>query len=149
MGGAVSYVLGGGGGELSLITESLTPMPSLGVQLGTAKGLTVMNWEWKISHSKRFVPLSDVSTVVIHEGLVRWGVSYYLAVVGSSVTVAFEVGSRLQVPKLTERMSILHRMFWRKCIIARGRYYSTSTQTRMTREGTGVAGWEMTGTLVS
>lgn len=76
----------------SLIAETLTPLPGLGVQLGTTRGLSLFGREFELGRSKRFVALADISTVVIHEGLVRWGVRYYLAILCTGVVVAFEVG---------------------------------------------------------
>jgi hypothetical protein len=72
-----------------LTPESVTPLPGLGVQLATVRGLGV----GPSSTARRFVPLDDISTVVIHEGLRRWSVRYYLGIVRKrgDVVVAFDV----------------------------------------------------------
>ena len=47
-----------------------------------------------LSTSHTFIPLSEISTVIINEGLRRWSVRYYLAVVykrGQGVLVALDV----------------------------------------------------------
>lgn len=47
-----------------------------------------------MSTTKTFIPLEDISTVVINEGLTKWSVRYYLSVIrknGAGVVVAFDV----------------------------------------------------------
>lgn len=47
-----------------------------------------------MSTTKAFIPLEDISTVVINEGLTKWSVRYYLSVIrknGAGVAVAFDV----------------------------------------------------------
>lgn len=47
-----------------------------------------------MSTTKTFIPLEDISTVVINEGLTKWSVRYYLSVIrknGAGVAVAFDV----------------------------------------------------------
>lgn len=83
------------------LPESITPLPSLGLQLSTTRGLSFPHPSSRLliplSTSHTFVPLSEISTVVINEGLRRWSVRYYLAVVrkrGEGVLVAFDVNLR-------------------------------------------------------
>ncbi|KLT46339.1 hypothetical protein CC85DRAFT_239112, partial [Cutaneotrichosporon oleaginosum] len=75
-------------GTMTLTPESVTPLPGLGVQLATVRGFGV----GPKSTARQFVPLDDISTVVIHEGLRRWSVRYYLGVVRKrgNVVVAFD-----------------------------------------------------------
>lgn len=47
-----------------------------------------------LSTSHTFIPLQDISTVIINEGLTRWNVRYYLGIVrtgGKGVDVAYDV----------------------------------------------------------
>ena len=47
-----------------------------------------------LSTSRTFIPLEDISTVIINEGLTRWNVRYYLGIVskgGRGVDVAYDV----------------------------------------------------------
>ncbi|KAL1407491.1 hypothetical protein Q8F55_006924 [Vanrija albida] len=88
----------------SVLYQSLTPLPALGLQLATTRGLSLpLLPPLPLSTTRRFVPLADVDTVVIHEGLVRFNVRFYLAVVrrgGRDVVVAFdEVHPALEVLK--------------------------------------------------
>ena len=88
--------------------ESVIPLPSFGLQLSTTRGLSFPNptslshWHatptfrmiLSISTSQTFIPLSDISTVIINEGLSRWSVRYYLAIVkkgGEGVLLSFDV----------------------------------------------------------
>ncbi|TXT09124.1 hypothetical protein VHUM_02598 [Vanrija humicola] len=77
--------------------ESLTPLPGLGIQLATTRGPSPR----LARTTRRFIPLSELATVVIHEGLVRFNVRFYLGLVrASDVVVAFdEVHPRLEVLK--------------------------------------------------
>lgn len=85
--------------------ESVTPLPGLGVQLATTRGFKMGAGAWPLSTSRQFVPLADVTTVVIHEGLRRWSVRYYLAVVRRKgpVVVVFDV-SFFQLSEADGRM---------------------------------------------
>lgn len=107
-----------------LTAETVTPIPNLGLQLSTASGLSLFGHELQVAHSKRFVALSNISTVVINEGLVRWGVRYYLAVVGQGVVVAFEV--RTGFTSTDDRTSTPRLRCWKRSITASGRSCSTS-----------------------
>ncbi|BEJ15521.1 hypothetical protein CspHIS471_0501260 [Cutaneotrichosporon sp. HIS471] len=71
-----------------VLYQSVTPLPGLGVQLATVRGFGL----GPKSTARRFVPLDDISTVIIHEGLRRWNVRYYLGVVRKrgNVVVAFD-----------------------------------------------------------
>jgi hypothetical protein len=54
-----------------------------------------------MSTSHTFIPLNNISAVIINEGLSRWNVRYYLAVVirrGGGVVVALDVGGYFLAP---------------------------------------------------
>ena len=102
------------------------PLPHLGVQLSTTRGLSLPlrlpfrlrpphrqpaqpigdakleppihptggRFYVALSTSHTFIPLQDISTVIINEGLTRWNVRYYLGIVrtgGKGVDVAYDV----------------------------------------------------------
>lgn len=79
-------------------------LPDLGVQLQMTRGLCLAlpflasNNAYRIqlplSTSSVFIPLEQISTIVIHEGLRRWRVEYYLAFIkrsGAGISVGFPV----------------------------------------------------------
>ncbi|KAK6906383.1 hypothetical protein L486_06053 [Kwoniella mangroviensis CBS 10435] len=84
---------------ITIIYESIIPLPNLGTQLSTIRGLS---FPWPFIPSKRiyipvrssntFVPLSDISTIILNQALFRFSVRYYLGIVkkdGQGVVVAF------------------------------------------------------------
>lgn len=81
--------------------ESVTALPGLGLQLSTTTTChppLLARPLFSLSSSKTFIPLSDISSVVIHEGLTRLSVRYYLAIIkrnGHSIQVAFPVSPPL------------------------------------------------------
>lgn len=88
-----------------LLAESTIALPKLGIQLETSRGVSLAlpfmassntyRVQIPLSKSQTFIPLHQISTIVIHEGLRRWRVGYYLAVVkrsGSGISVGFPVG---------------------------------------------------------
>lgn len=79
-------------------------LPELGVQLQTTRGISIRlpflfssnayHLRIPLSTTSELVPLEQVSTIVIHEGLRRWRVEYYLAIIkrsGSGIVVGFPV----------------------------------------------------------
>lgn len=82
-----------------LKSESALAIPGVGVQLSTTRYLALpflSNLRLPYSASKAFIPINDVSTIVINEGLHRWSVRYFLAVIereGRSIHVAFDVSA--------------------------------------------------------
>ena len=80
------------------LTESVVTLPHLGIQLSTTRQIKLPLFPYcriPLSSSKMFIPLPEISTVVINEGLSRWSVRYYLAIIkrgGQGVEVAFDVG---------------------------------------------------------
>ena len=74
--------------------ESVVVLPPYGIQLETHRGLPSLPF----FVSRRFIPLTEVKDVIINEGLRRWDVRYYLAVLYSPhqgeqhLEVAYEVG---------------------------------------------------------
>ena len=84
------------------VPESVTPLPGLGIQLSSTRGLQIpfCSTRLPISTSHTFIPLSDISTIIINEGLTRWSVKHYLAVVksgGQGVVVALDVSLTIRV----------------------------------------------------
>lgn len=123
--------------------ESITPLPGLGLQLSTTKYLAIpwvhTSTPIVLSTSKTFIPLSEISTVVINEGLTRWSVRYFLAVVqrgGTGIHIAFKVRRcvRSQAWSLTTyRTSDPAMPSCARCIM--GSASSSSTSGRMTEHG--------------
>lgn len=79
--------------------ESVTVLPGLGMQVST-----VSRRFFRQVRRTRFVPSRDVESVIIHEGLSKWNVHYYLGIVtgkpnssddknqdNGRIVVAFEV----------------------------------------------------------
>jgi phosphatidylinositol glycan class H protein len=75
-------------------TESILVLPSYGIQFETHRGLPSLPF----FVSRRFIPLTEVQDVLINEGLRRWDVRYYLAILysprpgGQRLEVAYQVG---------------------------------------------------------
>jgi hypothetical protein len=80
-------------------------IPKLGVQLETTRGIALSlpflgssntyRIQIPLSTSKGFIPQEQISTIVVHEGLRRWRVECYLAIIkrsGSGISVGFPVG---------------------------------------------------------
>lgn len=73
--------------------ESVLVLPPYGVQLETHRGLPSL----PLFVSRKFIPLTEVQDVLINEGLRRWDVRYYLAVLYTPrqaekrLAVAYEV----------------------------------------------------------
>jgi len=62
-----------------VLWESVLVLPPYGIQLETHRGLPSLPF----FVSRRFIPLTEVQDVIINEGLRRWDVRYYLAVLYS------------------------------------------------------------------
>lgn len=81
------------------IAESVTVFPGLGVQVTSTRRRF-----FQMRTSTRFVPANQLRSIVIHEGLGKWNVHYYLGIVTGpeqsgnrtkdegKIVVAFEVG---------------------------------------------------------
>ncbi|RSH86627.1 uncharacterized protein EHS24_004898 [Apiotrichum porosum] len=99
---ALALVLASTLAARNVLYQSVTPFPGLGIQLATAHGLHLPNGKQVVfSVQRRFIPLDDIETVVVHEGITRWSVRYYLGIVrtrGRPVVVAYDtVKPRLDV----------------------------------------------------
>lgn len=79
-------------------------LPGLGVQVSA-----VSRRFFRQKRRTRFVPMRDVESVIIHEGLSKWNVHYYLGIVTGKgqqkdgkddgrIVVAFEVSSDVPSP---------------------------------------------------
>jgi phosphatidylinositol glycan class H protein len=79
--------------------ESVLVLPSYGIQLETHRGLPSL----PLFVSRRFIPLTEVRDVLINEGLRRWDVRYYLAILYSPrrgeqrLEVAYQVRGGLSI----------------------------------------------------
>ncbi|KIJ59198.1 hypothetical protein HYDPIDRAFT_101125 [Hydnomerulius pinastri MD-312] len=76
-----------------VLHESVLVFPTLGIQLESHRGHPSLE---PLFVSRRFIHASSLEDFVIHEGLRRWDVRYYLAAIkrssngGLSIQVAFE-----------------------------------------------------------
>ncbi|KAJ6630676.1 hypothetical protein B0H10DRAFT_2160093 [Mycena sp. CBHHK59/15] len=61
-----------------VLSESVIVIPPHGIQLETRRGLP---WFSPLTIKRRFIPLTSLKDLVIHEGLSRWNVRYYLAAI--------------------------------------------------------------------
>jgi hypothetical protein len=81
--------------------ESVLVFPPHGIQLETHRGYPLLK---PLFVSRRFIHASHLEDFIINEGLRRWNVRYYLAVVHRGSTdmiamdVAFEVSKPLPFP---------------------------------------------------
>jgi phosphatidylinositol glycan class H protein len=88
-----------------VLWESALVLPPYGVQLETHRGLPSL----PLFVSRRFIPLTEVQEVLINEGLRRWDVRYYLAVLYSPregeqrLAVAYE--------NILPRFPVLNRVY--------------------------------------
>ncbi|WVW79592.1 hypothetical protein I302_101561 [Kwoniella bestiolae CBS 10118] len=80
----------------TVLYESITPVPNLGIQLSTVRGLSFPLPSKRVliplKSSHNFIPLTEVSTVILNQALTGFSVKYYLGVVktdGKGVVVAF------------------------------------------------------------
>jgi phosphatidylinositol glycan class H protein len=90
--------------------ESILVLPSYGIQLETHRGLPSL----PLFVSRRFIPLTEVRDVLINEGLRRWDVRYYLAILYSPrrgeqrLEVAYQVWGGLSIC-LSKSRSLLYQ----------------------------------------
>lgn len=80
------------------IAEELIAIPHIGVQLGTMRGLILPGgMRLPLSHTRDFVPLSQLVDLQLIEGINGWSIRYWLALVvdhgdaGVHLRVAFKV----------------------------------------------------------
>ncbi|WVF65334.1 hypothetical protein IAT40_000060 [Kwoniella sp. CBS 6097] len=87
-----------------VLYECVTPIPGIGIQLSVVRGVSLPSPIHpksvkhriliRLSTSHTMVPLSEISTVILNQGLSGFGVKYYLGIVkaeGSSIVVALDV----------------------------------------------------------
>ncbi|KAI0797712.1 GPI-GlcNAc transferase complex, PIG-H component-domain-containing protein [Abortiporus biennis] len=70
-----------------ILWESVIVIPALGIQLETHRGLPGI----PLTVSRHFIPLSSIQDVFINEGLRRWDVRYYLAIIQTSHPQSFHL----------------------------------------------------------
>ncbi|WWC63793.1 uncharacterized protein I303_106398 [Kwoniella dejecticola CBS 10117] len=92
----------------TVLYESVTPLPGLGIQLASSRGIS-LPWAYSphrrlllpLTTSYTFIPLADISTVILNQALHRFSVRYYLGVVkkdGRGVVVPYsDVRPRFEV----------------------------------------------------
>ncbi|WRT69292.1 uncharacterized protein IL334_006276 [Kwoniella shivajii] len=86
----------------AVLYETVIPLPSLGIQLSVTKGVSIPSLLCPFTSSRRcliplstsytFIPLSDISTVILNQALTRFTVRYYLGIVkkrGEGIVLAF------------------------------------------------------------
>ncbi|EIW65799.1 hypothetical protein TREMEDRAFT_74924 [Tremella mesenterica DSM 1558] len=108
----------------TIIYESVIPLPGLGIQISTSRGFPLPSSHLfssdhntihiSLSTSSKFIPIEDISTVVINEGLVRWRVVSYLAIIlkrGQGVVVVFQ-NVRPRLPVLIEVYHGIREIMW-------------------------------------
>ncbi|KAJ6547444.1 hypothetical protein B0H19DRAFT_268377 [Mycena capillaripes] len=71
-----------------VLFESVVVIPPHGIQLETHRGLP---WFSPFSVTRQFIPFASLRDFVIHEGLRRWNVRYYLAAIELSQSGDFQV----------------------------------------------------------
>ncbi|KAI9510226.1 GPI-GlcNAc transferase complex, PIG-H component-domain-containing protein, partial [Russula earlei] len=88
-----------------VLWESVLVLPPYGIQLETHRGLPSL----PLFVSRRFIPLTEVQDVLINEGLRRWDVRYYLAVLYSSRgQQCLEVAYENTLPRFPVLLQIYH-----------------------------------------
>ncbi|KAG9039609.1 hypothetical protein FRB95_009189 [Tulasnella sp. JGI-2019a] len=67
----------------TIISESAIALPGLGVQLEKHRGIphTPFSASISLSCSRTFIPMASIKDIVINEGLRRWDVRFYLAII--------------------------------------------------------------------
>ncbi|KAJ6496564.1 hypothetical protein C8R47DRAFT_973323 [Mycena vitilis] len=71
-----------------VLFESVVVIPPHGIQLETHRGLP---WFSPFAVTRQFIPFASLQDFVIHEGLRRWNVRYYLAAIKLSKSRDFQV----------------------------------------------------------
>ncbi|KAJ7046655.1 hypothetical protein C8F04DRAFT_204418 [Mycena alexandri] len=71
-----------------VLYESVVVIPPHGIQLETHRGLP---WFSSFFVTRNFVPFASLQDFVIHEGLRRWDIRYYLATIKLSGADGFQV----------------------------------------------------------
>ncbi|KAJ7219164.1 hypothetical protein GGX14DRAFT_434848 [Mycena pura] len=71
-----------------VLFESVIVIPPHGIQLETHRGLP---WFSPLIVERQFIPLEQLQDFVIHEGLQKWNVRYYLAAIRLSGSADFQV----------------------------------------------------------
>ncbi|WVO15496.1 hypothetical protein L204_103154 [Cryptococcus depauperatus] len=86
----------------TVLYESVIPIPNMGIQLSTTRGIPIPFTNHTAKHSctgvplstsRVFIPFSEISTIILHQGLTRFRVQYYLAIVrkrGERISVALD-----------------------------------------------------------
>ncbi|KAM0755900.1 hypothetical protein T439DRAFT_15220 [Meredithblackwellia eburnea MCA 4105] len=94
----------------TVLYESILVISGLGLQLSTTRGcllafpLLGTSYKIPLSTSRRFVPLSSISDVVINEGIFRWKIIYYLVIIQDrgKGEIKLRVGFPELLPRLEE-----------------------------------------------
>ncbi len=83
------------------LTESIVVLPSLGVQLETRRGSPFFSRP--LFTGRRFIPLCALQDIIINEGLHRWDVRYYLALMNGNCPdmIILEVAYEVVMPSFT------------------------------------------------
>ncbi|KAJ7156092.1 hypothetical protein C8R43DRAFT_1125981 [Mycena crocata] len=71
-----------------VLFESVLVIPPHGIQLETHRGLP---WFAPLFVTRRFIPLAALQDFVIHEGLRKWNIRYFLAAIRLSASKDFQL----------------------------------------------------------
>jgi hypothetical protein len=93
---------------IKLLPESVLSFPSIGIQLETHQGFSILGQRIITTGvSRSFIPISGISDIVINEGLCGWNVRRYMAVLSAGearLEVIFQVGKYDEKLKTTDRI---------------------------------------------
>ncbi|KIO04160.1 hypothetical protein M404DRAFT_998944 [Pisolithus tinctorius Marx 270] len=92
-----------------VLYESVLVFPTLGIQLETHRGHP---WLGSLSVSRQFIHVSCLEDFVIHEGLRRWNVRYFLAAIkrSSNSPVSFCVAFENILPYFPALLQVYSRV---------------------------------------
>ncbi|KAJ7740723.1 hypothetical protein DFH07DRAFT_905440 [Mycena maculata] len=91
-----------------ILFESVVVIPPHGIQFETHRGTP---WFSPFMVTRRFIPLASLQDLVIHEGLRRWNIRYYLAAIQLSESGDFQVHVAYEVENILPHFPILLQVY--------------------------------------